>query len=168
MPVRQGSGERRPAQRRRRMEDTDFTGFANLSPFELKDTLIEIASSDAERMMLNAGRGNPNFLATLPRRAFLQLGNFAMQEAERSYSYLNSGFGGLPERDGIVQRFEAYAYHFQDNPGIAFLQSAIAYVRDQLGLDREDFLCEAVSAFLGCTYPVPPRVLKHAEQIVKA
>ena len=59
---------------------------ATLSPFELKDQLIEIASSDSQRLMLNAGRGNPNFLATLPRWAFLSLGDFAMREAERSYS----------------------------------------------------------------------------------
>ena len=46
----------------------DANDLDSLSPFELKDKLIEIASSDAQRMMLNAGRGNPNFLATLPRQ----------------------------------------------------------------------------------------------------
>src|SRR3984885_4752484 len=91
------------------MLDQDFKQFAKLSPFELKDNLIAIASSDAQRLMLNAGRGNPNFLATLPRWAFLSLGDFALREAERSYSYLDSGFGGLPEHDGIVRRFDAYA-----------------------------------------------------------
>ena len=73
----------------------DFSQFANLSPFELKDELISKASSSAQRLMLNAGRGNPNFLATLPRWAFLCLGEFAMLESERSYSYLDSGFGRL-------------------------------------------------------------------------
>lgn len=150
------------------MAEIDTSRLGELSPFELKDKLIEIASSDAQRMMLNAGRGNPNFLATLPRRAFLRLGDFAMQEAERSYAYLNSGFGGLPERDGIVQRFEAYAHHHEDAAGVGFLKSAITYVRDQLGLDREAFLYELVGAFLGCNYPVPPRMLCHAEEIVKA
>jgi hypothetical protein len=55
------------------MSEHDFSQFAELSPFELKDKLIAIASSDAQKMMLNAGRGNPNFLATLPRWAFLNL-----------------------------------------------------------------------------------------------
>ena len=150
------------------MANEDFSAYAELSPFELKDKLIEIASSDADRMMLNAGRGNPNFLATLPRRAFLQLGQFAMREAERSYAHLNSGFGGLPERDGIVQRFEAYANHHAETEGIRFLRSAIAYVRDQLGLDRESFLFEMAGAFLGSTYPTPPRMLPNAEKIVSA
>ena len=58
------------------MTKQDFTEFADLSPFELKDKLIEIATSDNQRLMLNAGRGNPNFLATLPRWAFLSLGDF--------------------------------------------------------------------------------------------
>lgn len=150
------------------MDDPDIEKLAELSPFELKDKLIEIASSDAQRMMLNAGRGNPNFLATLPRRAFLRLGEFAIEEAERSYSYLNQGFGGFPATEGVVQRFEAYANHHEDDPGTSFLRAAISYVRDQLGLSDSEFLTEAVGASLGCNYPTPPRMLRHAEEIVKA
>ena len=37
-----------------------------------------------------------------------------------------------------------------------------------MNLEREDFLFEAVDAFLGYNYPVPPRMLTHAEEIVKA
>ncbi|MEO7938493.1 MAG: bifunctional aspartate transaminase/aspartate 4-decarboxylase [Burkholderiaceae bacterium] len=146
----------------------DFSQFANLSPFELKDELISKASSDAQRLMLNAGRGNPNFLATLPRWAFLCLGEFAMLESERSYSYLDSGFGGLPELQGIVQRFESFATHCSNRQGTKFLRAAISYVNDQLGLDRDAFLFEMASAFLGCNYPTPPRALVHTEEIVKA
>jgi aspartate 4-decarboxylase len=91
-----------------------------------------------------------------------------MLEAQRSYSFLDSGFGGLPEQEGIVQRFEAYATYHKDSPGVGFLRSAIAYVKDQLGLDRDAFLLELVAAFLGCNYPTPPRMLVHAEEIVKA
>src|SRR5471032_3655523 len=119
------------------MSEHDFSQFSKLSPFELKDRLIDIASSDAQILMLNAGRGNPNFLATLPRWAFLSLGDFAMHEAERSYSYLNSGFGGLPEHDGIVQRFDAYANDHRQSDGVIFLRSAISYVKDQLGLNQD-------------------------------
>jgi aspartate 4-decarboxylase len=150
------------------MLDRNFKQYAALSPFELKDQLIATASSDAQRLMLNAGRGNPNFLATLPRWAFLSLGEFSMHEAERSYSYLDSGFGGLPEHAGIVQRFDAFATHHRDAQGVRFLHSALSHVKDQLGLDQEAFLFELVSAFLGCNYPTPPRMLSHAEQIVKA
>jgi aspartate 4-decarboxylase len=150
------------------MNQRDLTKFSQLSPFELKDQLIAIASSDAQRLMLNAGRGNPNFLATLPRWAFLSLGDFALREAEHSYSYLDSGFGGLPEHQGIVQRFDVYAANHRQTDGVRFLRSAISYVKDQLGLDQDAFLSEMVSAFLGCNYPTPPRMLLHTEEIVKA
>ncbi|CAM3658528.1 Bifunctional aspartate aminotransferase and L-aspartate beta-decarboxylase [Bordetella sputigena] len=150
------------------MLDLDIAKLSALSPFELKDQLAAAASSDAERLMLNAGRGNPNFLAMLPRHAFLSVGEFAMQEAGRSYAYLDSGFGGLPEARGIVQRFEAYAMHRPGSEGVNFLRKAIAYVKDQLGLDRDAFLFEMVAAFLGCNYPTPPRMLTHMEEIVKA
>ncbi len=150
------------------MTERNLAQYDKLSPFEIKDRLIAIASSDAQRLMLNAGRGNPNFLATLPRWAFLSLGDFALREAERSYAYLDSGLGGLPENEGIVQRFDAYANHHRDSDGIRFLRSAISYVKDQLGLGKQAFLSEMVSAFLGCNYPTPPRMLPHAEEIVKA
>ena len=45
-----------------------------LSPFELKDRLISLAQEYSRRsaaQMLNAGRGNPNWVATAPRRIFL-------------------------------------------------------------------------------------------------
>ena len=64
--------------------DKHGSGMAALSPFELKDELIKAAGGGAvERpanaSMLNAGRGNPNFLATVPRHGFWQLGLFAMR-----------------------------------------------------------------------------------------
>jgi aspartate 4-decarboxylase len=37
-----------------------------------------------------------------------------------------------------------------------------------MGLDQDSFLFEMVNAFLGCTYPTPPRMLPHTEEIVKA
>jgi aspartate 4-decarboxylase len=49
-----------------------------LSPFELKDKLIQLAgeaSRQSAQTMLNAGRGNPNWIATTPRNAFFTLGS---------------------------------------------------------------------------------------------
>lgn len=148
------------------MSAYDLGKLANLSPFELKDTLIEMASSHANIMMLNAGRGNPNFLATLPRRAFFHLGLFAATEAELSFSYMPEGVGGLPRRDGIVARFEAFAAASKGQPGVDFLSHAVSYVRDQIGLSAEEFLLEIVAGVLGCSYPVPPRMLKQGEAVV--
>lgn len=138
-----------------------------LSPFELKDKLISIASSSSERMMLNAGRGNPNFLATEPRHAFLRLGEFALSEAERSYSYLRSGFGGIPEKEGILNRFDNFVNDNKGREGIELICSSISFIEDHIGHSKENFLYELVEAFLGCNYPVPPRMLRLSEMIVK-
>ncbi|MGE5271219.1 MAG: hypothetical protein ACM3JG_16280 [Thiohalocapsa sp.] len=62
-----------------------------MSPFELKNRLVALAASHGDRIMLNAGRGNPNLLAAEPRHSFFQLGVFAMTEAERRASALPLG-----------------------------------------------------------------------------
>ncbi len=138
---------------------------AGLSPFELKDILITSAS-ESNRMMLNAGRGNPNFLATEPRHGFFQFGLFAMTEAERSFIYMPEGVGGFPQREGIEARFEIFAKTHAHVPGVKFIASAVSYVRDQLGLSSGDFIYEMCEAILGCNYPVPDRMLKLSEKIV--
>ena len=145
----------------------DYSKYSKLSPFELKDELIKLASSRENRLMLNAGRGNPNFLATLPRRAFFRLGLFATAEAELSYSYMPNGIGGLPQIEGIEGRFERFVAENRDMPGVVFLGRALSYVRDQLGLSASQFLHEMVEGILGCNYPVPPRMLTVSEEIVR-
>src|SRR6218665_1977187 len=146
---------------------TDYSQFTKLSPFELKDELIKLASGRPAKDMLNAGRGNPNFLATVPRRAFFRLGLFAATESELSFSYMHGGIGGLPQIEGIEGRFERFLSEFQDQEGVAFLRRALSYVRDQLGLSASEFLHEMVEGVLGCNYPVPPRMLRVSEQIVR-
>ncbi|KUE87716.1 aspartate 4-decarboxylase [Cupriavidus necator] len=148
------------------MSKFDISKLSSLSPFELKDELIKLASSDAERLMLNAGRGNPNFLATVPRHGFWQLGLFAMRESERSFSYMPEGVGGFPRREGIEERFNLFAREFADTPGVKFLAGAVSYVRDQLGLSAGDFLYEMCEGILACNYPVPDRMLKLSEVVV--
>ena len=84
------------------MATTDYSQYTQLSPFELKDNLIALAQSHADRTLLNAGRGNPNFMATVPRRALFQLGLFAAEESEMSFSFLSEGVGGFPLQDGLT------------------------------------------------------------------
>ncbi|KIG03462.1 bifunctional aspartate transaminase/aspartate 4-decarboxylase [Caballeronia concitans] len=144
---------------------------ASLSPFELKDELIKAAGGGvvdrpANVAMLNAGRGNPNFLATIPRHGFWQLGLFAMRESERSFAYMPEGIGGFPKHEGLEERFEIFARDNKGTPGIDFLVGAVSYVRDQLGLNAGDFLYEMCEGILASNYPVPDRMLKLSEVIV--
>lgn len=146
----------------------DYAQYANLSPFELKNNLIKLAQSRTDRVMLNAGRGNPNFLATWPRQAFFQLGVFAVQESEMSFSYMNEGVGGFPIKSGLTGRFEDFIRRHCETPGVPFLGKAFSYIRDQLGLDENAFLKEMVEGILGCNYPIPDRMLRLSESIIKA
>ncbi|MEJ0002841.1 MAG: bifunctional aspartate transaminase/aspartate 4-decarboxylase [Pararobbsia sp.] len=145
-------------------------GLASLSPFELKDELIKAAGGAVARpanlSMLNAGRGNPNFLATIPRHGFWQLGLFAMRESERSFAHMPEGLGGFPKREGLEERFEIFARDNKGVPGIDFLRGAVSYVRDQLGLNGGDFLYEMCEGILASNYPVPDRMLRLSEVIV--
>ncbi|HEX7217199.1 MAG TPA: aspartate 4-decarboxylase, partial [Methylomirabilota bacterium] len=60
--------------------------YETLSPFEIKDFLAKAAQKAAKASSLaylNAGRGNPNWIATTPREAFFLLGQFAITESKR-------------------------------------------------------------------------------------
>ena len=62
-----------------------YAKFDDLSPFEIKDELIRLAPRPTSPggAYLNAGRGNPNWIATRAREAFFLLGQFALTEAKR-------------------------------------------------------------------------------------
>ncbi len=137
-----------------------------MSPFEFKELLIKVAQRKSERMMLNAGRGNPNFLALVPRHAFLELGKFALSEAERHFGYMGDIIGGHSDREGIEARFEIFVRNNWGERGVEFLNAAVSYVKDYLGFSAGDFLHEMVQGYLGCDYPSPPRMLPLSERIV--
>src|SRR5215467_10961789 len=94
-----------------------------LSPFELKDYLIKLAKSNEQQstaLMLNAGRGNPNWIATEPREAFFLLGKFALGECRRT---MDGGIlAGMPDKPGIGDRFKSFLVSERDVPGAAFLR----------------------------------------------
>ncbi|NPA47112.1 MAG: bifunctional aspartate transaminase/aspartate 4-decarboxylase [Thermococci archaeon] len=145
---------------------SDLKRLEELSPFEFKELLIKLARRKSERMMLNAGRGNPNFLALVPRYAYLQLGKFALSEAERHFGYMGDLIGGHSDREGIEARFEIFVRNHWNEKGTAFLNSAVSYVKDYLGFSAGEFLHEMVQGYLGCDYPSPPRMLPLSERIV--
>jgi aspartate 4-decarboxylase len=137
-----------------------------LSPFELKNRLVELAKHRGERMMLNAGRGNPNWLALEPRAAFFRLGEFALGESRRVA--LGEDLGGLPRKRGIAARLHASLSGQPKAAGGGLLLSGIEFARDALGCDPDLLVGEWVDGVLGDHYPVPVRMLVHAERIVHA
>ena len=78
--------------------------FETLSPFEIKNELIELAkatSRTSQSAFLNAGRGNPNWVATRPRDGFFLLGQFACTESKRVMDHA-PGIGGMPQLLGAL------------------------------------------------------------------
>ena len=140
--------------------------YAGLSPFELKNKLMAMASSDPERMMLNAGRGNPNWVATLPRYAFFLLGNFALEEAHRVMS--RPGMAGAPKSEGMGDRLQDFCRIHAEQVGGQFLADAYQYAVQTLGLDGDTFIGEMIDGILGDHYPTPDRMLPSCEKIVQA
>ncbi len=140
--------------------------YESLSPFELKNKLIELAQTNHEKMMLNAGRGNPNWLADIPRHAFCQLHLFALGEAKRIRN--DVGFGGSPNGNDMGQRFDDFLTANAGIEGIEMLHEAVLLCRNELGIDYDALIFEITDAILGDHYPSPDRMLSSCEVIVQA
>ena len=99
-----------------------------ISPFELKNKLIEMADESIKKIahtMLNAGRGNPNWTAATPRRAFFTLGQFAVDETQRVWC--DGDLSGMPFKKGIYDRFKEYCKYNKVSGGIDLLEEIFEY-----------------------------------------
>ena len=147
---------------------TKYSQYEKLGPFEIKDFLAKVASKAAQESStsyLNAGRGNPNWVATEPREGFFLLGQFAVTESKRVLD-LPPGVGGMPKASGIAGRLEAWLAKHDDMPGAPFLQRMVPWAVKKFGFDPDKFVHELVDSIIGDHYPVPDRMLVHNEQIV--
>ena len=140
-----------------------------ISPFELKNRLIELADERIKKsmnMMLNAGRGNPNWVATLPREAFFLLGKFGIAECKRNFDR-NDGIAGVPQKDGIAKRFD----QFLDDNGRTtegkFLAECYKYMLSEHNVNADELVHEWAESVIGNQYPVPDRILKFTEIITR-
>jgi aspartate 4-decarboxylase len=143
--------------------------YETLSPFEIKNDLAKVATNTAKASQmayLNAGRGNPNWIATEPRSAFFLLGQFAMTESRRTMD-LSAGIGGMPKAPGVTARLEAWLKRYGDVPGATFLQNVVPWAVNKFHFSPDAFVHELVDSIVGDNYPVPDRMLVHNEQIVR-
>lgn len=147
------------------MKRSEEKRYEKLSPFELKDKLISIANSHVDKAMLNAGRGNPNWVAVTARQGFCQFGLFACEESLRVVDIPE--LGGAPAKDKIAERFRMFLKNRESAPGIKFLGNAFNYAQAELKMDADSFVFEMVDALLGDHYPEPDRMLVHCEKIVR-
>jgi aspartate 4-decarboxylase len=142
--------------------------FEALGPFEIKNELIDLAkktSKTAQSAFLNAGRGNPNWVATTPREGFFLLGQFAITESKRVME-LSPGIGGMPEAKGSAARLTAWLAKHDDMPGADFLSAMVSFAVKTFKFEPDAFVHELVDSIIGDNYPVPDRMLVHNERIV--
>src|SRR5882724_2907154 len=142
--------------------------FEALSPFEIKNELIELAkktSRTTQSAFLNAGRGNPNWIATTPREGFFLLGQFAITESKRVMEQ-SPGIGGMPQAKDMATRLESWVAKHKDMPGAEFLSSMVKFAIDTFKFNADAFVHELVDSIIGDNYPVPDRMLVHNEKIV--
>src|SRR5205823_6503626 len=168
-PSRTGEAKGQPHRGSRQLSDNArLKEFEKLGPFEIKDFVQKVASKSAlesSLSFLNAGRGNPNWVATEPREAFFLLGQFAVTESKRVLD-LPPGVGGMPSASGIAGRLEAWLAKHSDMPGASVLQAMVPWAVRKFSFDPDKFVHELVDSIIGDHYPVPDRMLVHNEQIV--
>ena len=145
---------------------------SEISPFELKNILIDLADESARKsthIMLNAGRGNPNWISTVPREAFFLLGQFGLEECARSSEYGEEmiGLAGIPEKKRIATRFTQFLMKHAGSPGMALLKDTYDYLVNEKGVDENDLVHEWAEGVIGDQYPVPDRILKYTEVLVE-
>ncbi|MFT5874079.1 MAG: aspartate 4-decarboxylase [Clostridium sp.] len=141
--------------------------YGKISPFELKDKLIDLAEESKKsgaHSLLDAGRGNPNWIAASPREAFFTFGQFAVEESRRVWS--DHDLAGMPKKEDISKRFIDFIRKHQDDPGIELLSKMINYGITVKGFNADDWIYELVDGIIGDNYPQPDRMLTHVENVV--
>ena len=136
---------------------------AEMSAFELTALQREQAKgSERGYEVLDAGRGNPNWINAKARRAYARLMEFATIESERDMS--EGDMAGHAQLDGIGERFSK-AMDASDETD-AFLLESVAYCVDTLGMNKDALVFELVNGIVGDYYPSPSRCLSLTEKIL--
>lgn len=151
------------------MNKDELKRYHEMSPFEIKDLLISMASESFKKLnkkndkLLNAGRGNPNFFNTLARDAFSYFSLFATHIADSS-SFDDIAFRYTKE--DIYQKFLEYLDRLPSSETKFFLKKLIEYAIKEFKFDPDEFVYELADGALGDFYPVPPRIFPHIEKII--
>ena len=139
--------------------------YGKISPFEFKNKLIDLAKDrKSAHILLDAGRGNPNWTASTPRDAFFTFGHFAVSETKRTFE--SCDLAGIPHKEGIYNRFLKFLEENKSFPAIELLEKIIDYGIKEKGFNPDAFLYELCDAIIGDNYPYPDRMLPHIESIV--
>ena len=136
-----------------------------IGAFEITAAQRELARGNtAGYPILDAGRGNPNWINAQVRYALVRFMEFAIGECERTLA--EGAMAGQAEKAGIGERFDAAMD--PENAADAFLTAAVELCVNTLGLEKDELLKELADAVIGDYYPSPSRCLPNTEAILNA
>ncbi len=127
--------------------------------------MIDIAQNNQlNAPLLDAGRGNPNWINTKGRLAQARLIEFGVNESRRTIN--NGDLAGYIEQKGIAERFCKFL-DLDDNEIDKFLMNVFEYLKNDMKFsDMDEVIAEFTNGVIGNTYPTPSRVLKYTEKII--
>ena len=134
-----------------------------LSPFEIKDKLMSLASEGSGEM-LNAGRGNPNFFNEFVRVIFAKL-QLLVTQFTNEKEHLKKDLDVYPNPGDY--NYETIFLNGSKNwpeKEKVFLRDYLKFIKLQSSLQKKDYnlmLHDLFLSTLGCFYPVPPQVQEH-------
>ena len=146
------------------MDNSEEKKLEALGAFEISRKMLALAQkNEKSNIFLNAGRGNPNWIQTLARLAFVRLVQFGVTESKLT---INNGImAGYINTDGIRERLFAFLDP-DKNDEDKFLIDAVNYCHTELGLNRDKVVAEWVNGAVANNYPVPDRCLVNTEKII--
>lgn len=147
----------------------EFKKLNSLSPFELKDTLLAIANGSNSELLLDAGRGNPNFFNNYVRRIFARL-QIAVMQKTNSVNFLKD-LNIYPNQNDYnyetVLKKSASSWPHRDKEYLFDYINYLKKLAKQNGKKSNAILYDLFKSTIGCYYPVPPRVQPHLELIAR-
>lgn len=147
------------------MDKAEEEALSHISAFEISEKMIDIAKNNQQHApLLDAGRGNPNWINTKGRLAQARLIEFGIKESQRT---INDGdLAGYIDKDGIAQRFCDFL-NPECNEIDKFLMDIFNYLQNDMKFtDMDAVIAEFANGVIGNTYPTPSRVLKYSEEII--
>lgn len=149
-----------------KIDDSELSKFNKLSNFEVSAIFLKYAAKNIRNnRVINAGRGNPNWINTLSRAAYSKLINFGIKESGNTFERDDGVMAGFIESDGVADRLMAT---LSDTDTVdQFLSSSLNYCVNTLGFDKDEFVAELLNGVIGNNYPVPSRSLKYTELILQ-
>lgn len=139
-----------------------FKKYKRLSPFELKNNLMTLAKGKNPSLVLNAGRGNPNFFNSFVRLVFARLQTACVKLSTPFLHDLDI----FPRPNDMnyekALRKEASSWPQRERE---FFDSYLLYIRKRANAlpstTPNHLFHDVVISTLGCFYPSPPVIQPH-------